>query len=163
MSIGPILCLIPARGGSKGLPGKNIRPLAGFPLIAHSILCGKSLLGSAVDRLMVSTDSPEIAEIAKRYGADVPFLRPASLAADDTPMLPVLQHAILEMEKIAANASAHFFCWILQVPRAIRVIFWGRSRSSSRFRRRMESWVSLSHLLIPSGTAWWRRTAIWSR
>jgi len=71
-----ILALIPARGGSKGVPGKNIRPLNGHPLIAYSI---KACLDSGiVDRCMVSTDSREIAEIAEQYGAEIPFLRPAN-------------------------------------------------------------------------------------
>ncbi|MFZ0312894.1 MAG: acylneuraminate cytidylyltransferase family protein [Candidatus Korobacteraceae bacterium] len=92
-----MLAVIPARGGSKGLPGKNIRPLAGLPLIAHSIRlaerCGE------IDRCIVSTDSEEIAEVARANGAEVPFLRPAELAQDDTPMWTVLQHALREMEQ----------------------------------------------------------------
>lgn len=87
-----VLALISARGGSKGLPGKNIRPLAGKPLIVHSIEGALSL--PAIDRVVVSTDSQEIAEIARQAGADVPFLRPAELARDDTPSLPVSQHAV---------------------------------------------------------------------
>lgn len=97
MSIHPILCVIPARGGSKGLPGKNIRPLAGLPLIAHTIRCAK--LSAAIDRAIVSTDSPEIADVARAHGGDVPFLRPEELARDDTPMMPVLQHALRTMEE----------------------------------------------------------------
>lgn len=96
MGAGRILAVVPARGGSKGLPGKNIRPFAGLPLIAHSILCAK--LCPDVERCIVSTDSAEIAETAKRYGADVPFLRPAELAGDDTAMWPVLRHALAAVE-----------------------------------------------------------------
>jgi CMP-N,N'-diacetyllegionaminic acid synthase len=75
-----ILALIPARSGSKGLPGKNLRMLHGKPLLAYSILaaCASSL----VDRVIVSTDDPGIAEVAREYGAEVPFLRPADLASD---------------------------------------------------------------------------------
>lgn len=98
----PILGLVPARGGSKGLPGKNLRPLAGLPLVAHSILCAK-MLGAAIDRLIVSTDSEEIAAVGRKYGAEVPFLRPVELAGDATPMLDVVQHAVREMEKIAGK------------------------------------------------------------
>src|SRR3989304_4564407 len=87
-----LLAVIPARGGSKGLPGKNIRPLAGIPLIAHSILLAR--LCPEIDRLAVSTDSPEIAAVAKQYGADVPFMRPAELARDDSPSWPVVRHAL---------------------------------------------------------------------
>jgi CMP-N-acetylneuraminic acid synthetase len=81
-----------ARGGSKGLPGKNIRMLAGKPLIAWSI--EHALAVSRVDRVIVSTDSLEIAEVAKRYGADAPFLRPAELSEDDSPEWLAWRHAL---------------------------------------------------------------------
>lgn len=87
-----VLALVPARGGSKSLPRKNIRLLAGRPLIAHSIEAG--LASPTVDRVVVSTDDAEIAEVARRHGAEVPFLRPAALAEDDTPDLPVFRHAL---------------------------------------------------------------------
>ncbi len=92
-----VLALIPARGGSKGLPGKNIRTLAGLPLIAHSIAAARIL--PAVSRCVVSTDSEEIAEVARAHGGDVPFIRPAALAEDDTPMAPVLRHALETVEE----------------------------------------------------------------
>lgn len=97
MSLDPCLAIIPARGGSKGLPGKNIRPLCGLPLIAHSIRCAQ--LVPRIARMIVSTDSEEIAEVARAHGAEVPFLRPPELASDDTPMMPVLVHALDEMER----------------------------------------------------------------
>ena len=87
-----ILAVVPARGGSQGLPGKNIRPFAGLPLIAHAILFAK--LCPEIDRCIVSTDSSEIAEVARKYGGDVPFIRPVQLAQDDTPLWPVLRHAL---------------------------------------------------------------------
>lgn len=87
-----VLGLIPARGGSKSIPRKNILPLAGFPLIAYSIQAGLS--SEYINRVVVSTDDQEIAEIAKEYGADVPFLRPKKYAQDNTPDLPVFQHAL---------------------------------------------------------------------
>jgi len=87
-----ILALIPARGGSKGLLGKNVRILCGKPLIYYSIDTG--LRSDLIDRVIVSTDSREIAEISKRAGAEVPFLRPAHLAEDLTPDLPVVQHCL---------------------------------------------------------------------
>ena len=96
MSVHPMLAVITARGGSKGLPGKNIRPLAGLPLIAHSVR-GAQQIGE-IDRCIVSTDDPAIAEVAASFGGDVPFLRPAALAQDDTPMIPVLRHALLAAE-----------------------------------------------------------------
>lgn len=86
------ISLIPARGRSKAIPRKNIVPLAGKPLIAHSI--EYSLSCSQVERTIVSTDDPEIAEIARKYGAEVPFTRPAELAQDDTPDFPVFYHAL---------------------------------------------------------------------
>jgi CMP-N,N'-diacetyllegionaminic acid synthase len=91
-----ILAVIPARGGSKGLPGKNIRPLAGLPLIVHSIRLGR--LCPAITRILVSTDAAEIARVARDAGAETPFLRPAELAQDATPMWPVLRHALAFVE-----------------------------------------------------------------
>ena len=87
-----MVCVIPARGGSKGLPGKNTRLLAGKPLIAYSIEAAVD--AKRVDRVLVSTDHPVIAQVAQDHGAEVPFLRPAELAQDDTPTEPVLAHAL---------------------------------------------------------------------
>lgn len=84
--------LICARGGSKGVPGKNIRMLGGHPLIAWAIKTALEV--EKIDRVIVSTDSEDIAEIAKRYGAEVPFLRPVELAQDTSPEWAVWQHAI---------------------------------------------------------------------
>lgn len=81
-----------ARGGSKGLPGKNIRRLAGEPLIAHAIKSAQA--SKSINRLFVSTDDPEIAAVARAYGAEVPFLRPAELAQDHSPEWLAWQHAI---------------------------------------------------------------------
>ena len=93
-----LLAVIPARGGSKGLPGKNIRPLAGVPLIGHAIVSGQQI--ARVARTIVSTDDAHIAEVAQALGGDVPFIRPAELSRDDTPMAPVIQHALTSMEEI---------------------------------------------------------------
>jgi CMP-N-acetylneuraminic acid synthetase len=95
---GIILGLIPARGGSKGIKKKNIRNLLGKPLIAYAIECG--LACSFIDKVVVSTDDPEIAEISKNWGADVPFMRPVELAQDNIPMLPVMQHALKAIEDV---------------------------------------------------------------
>jgi len=97
LSLRPLLAVIPARGGSKGLPGKNVLPFAGLPLIAHSIRM--AALCPEIDRCIVSTDSEHIAEVARKHGANVPFLRPSELAQDDTPMWPVLRHALREIER----------------------------------------------------------------
>jgi CMP-N,N'-diacetyllegionaminic acid synthase len=87
-----VLALIPARGGSKGIPGKNLVPLAGRPLIAHTIACARAV--PEIGRVIVSTDCDEIAQCATSLGAEVPFLRPPEISADDTPMLAVLQHLL---------------------------------------------------------------------
>lgn len=87
-----VLAIVPARGGSKSIPRKNIRLFAGHPLIAYSIAAG--LAAEMVSRLIVSTDDVEIAEIARLYGAEIPFLRPVELSRDNTPDLPVFQHAL---------------------------------------------------------------------
>jgi CMP-N,N'-diacetyllegionaminic acid synthase len=86
-----IVAVILARAGSKSIPAKNIKDFAGKPLIAWSIL--SALESSEVDRVIVSTDSPQIAEVAKSFGAEVPFLRPAELASDSMGVEPVLKHA----------------------------------------------------------------------
>ncbi len=86
------LALIPARSGSKSLPHKNVRDFAGKPLLAHSI--EQALAAHAVDRVIVSTDSAEYAAIARNYGAETPFLRPAELATDDATDLVVFRHAL---------------------------------------------------------------------
>lgn len=88
----PVLGVVTARGGSKGIPGKNVRPLGGKPLIAYAIDAARE--SGALDRIIVSTDDPEIADAARRLGCEVPFLRPPDLARDDTPHLPVMQHAV---------------------------------------------------------------------
>jgi len=87
-----VLALIPARGGSKGVLGKNLRFLAGKPLIVHTIEQAKQ--SATVNRVIVSTDGMKIAEISKEAGAEVPFARPSVLANDDTPAFPVVQHAL---------------------------------------------------------------------
>lgn len=85
-----------ARGGSRGVPGKNIRALAGHPLIAYTIAVARRC--DFIDRLIVSTDSEEIASVARRYGAEVPFLRPADLATDASAKVPAIQHAVRAVE-----------------------------------------------------------------
>ena len=81
-----------ARGGSRGVPGKNIRPLGGKPLIAHAIDTGRA--SGLLDEIIVSTDSEEIAAVARQYGARTPFLRPAELAQDNSPEWKAWQHAV---------------------------------------------------------------------
>jgi len=91
-----VLGVVTARGGSKGIPGKNLKLLAGKPLIAYTI--DAAIASGLFDRLILSTDDPAIADAARRCGCEVPFLRPADLARDETPHLPVLQHAVSWLE-----------------------------------------------------------------
>ena len=90
-----VLAVIPARGGSKGIPNKNLAIVAGRPLLAYTADAARE--SSRVTRTIVSTDDAAIADAAAGLGLEVPFMRPPSLAADDTPMLPVLQHAVATM------------------------------------------------------------------
>jgi CMP-N,N'-diacetyllegionaminic acid synthase len=91
-----IVATICARGGSKGVPRKNIRPLCGKPLIVHTIEIAQKC--RLINRIIVSTDDREIAETARKAGAEVPFMRPKELAQDDTAKLPVIKHAIQFLE-----------------------------------------------------------------
>ncbi|MDO8467211.1 MAG: acylneuraminate cytidylyltransferase family protein [bacterium] len=92
-----ILGIITARGGSKGIPGKNIKSLLGKPLIAYTIDAAKE--SGVIDRLILSTDDPAIAEVAKQYGCEVPFMRPADISDDKSAHLPVLQHAVKALKE----------------------------------------------------------------
>ena len=92
MQAGSGVAVIPARGGSRRVPGKNIREIAGLPAIAHVITACRD--SGVVDRIVVSTDDPEIAEIARQAGAEVPFMRPRELSDDHTGVLPVVQLAV---------------------------------------------------------------------
>ena len=87
-----VLAIVPARAGSKSIPKKNVRLFAGHPLLAYSIAAG--LQAECVSRLIVSTDDEGFADIARKYGAEVPFMRPAELAADEVTDLPVFEHAL---------------------------------------------------------------------
>jgi CMP-N,N'-diacetyllegionaminic acid synthase len=91
-----VLGLIPARGGSKSVPRKNVRELAGKPVLAWTVEA--ALASSVLDRIVVSTDDAEIADVARSCGAEVPFERPAELAADETPDLPVYRHALSALD-----------------------------------------------------------------
>ena len=97
-----VLAIIPARGGSKGIPRKNIRLFSGFPLIAWSIAA--ALQAETVTRIIVSTDDEEIASVAREWGAETPFLRPAEFAQDQTTDLPVFEHAL---KWLAENENYH--------------------------------------------------------
>lgn len=93
-----VIAIIAARAGSKGLPGKNLRLIAGKPLIAHTI--GHALSSGVCDVVLVTTEDENLAQVAREYGAEVPFLRPPELAEDLIPIEPVIQHALLTYESM---------------------------------------------------------------
>lgn len=99
-----VLGIIPARGGSKGIPGKNVRPLGGKPLLAWT--AEAALAARRLSRVVLTTDDERIAEVGRACGLEVPFLRPAELARDETPTLPVLQHAVAELERVGDRFDA---------------------------------------------------------
>ena len=105
-----VLALIPARGGSRRLPGKNIRPLQGKPLIAWSIESARALPG--VDDVIVSTDDEQIAQVSRDFGAHVPFMRPAALATDTAPSAGAISHALQH----CAEQGRHFDVLLLLQP-----------------------------------------------
>lgn len=93
-----VIAIIPARGGSKGLPGKNVKPLLGKPLVAWSIK--QALKSKYIDYILLSTDGEEIAKIGKQYGAEVPFLRPSEYATDDSPSSDLVIDALGKLESM---------------------------------------------------------------
>lgn len=109
------LAVIPARGGSKGLPGKNIRPLNGKPLILYSIEA--ALESGIVTQVVVSTDDEAIADVARHAGAEVPFLRPAELATDEAKSIDVLRHAVQYYEE---NGQQYDYILLLQPTSPLR-------------------------------------------
>jgi pseudaminic acid cytidylyltransferase len=114
--------VIPARGGSKRIPGKNIRDFCGKPMIAWSVEA--ALKSRCFDRVVVSTDSREIAEIAEQYGAEIPFFRPASLSDDLTGTLPVMAHAVDSLIDLERDTEALVCCIYATAPfvRSIDII-----------------------------------------
>jgi len=103
-----VIAIIPARGGSKRIPNKNIKPFAGQPIISYSIKAAQAT--DLFDRIIVSTDSEEIAEVAKIWGAEVPFIRPPELADDFTGTVPVLLHALNWLS--GHGFAVDYFCCI---------------------------------------------------
>lgn len=92
-----VLAVISARGGSKGVPGKNLKTLGDRPLLAY--VCQKAAAVPSIDRVICSTDSVEIAEVAKQYGAEIPALRPPELSGDSVPLIDVTQYMMRELDK----------------------------------------------------------------
>lgn len=99
-----VLGVVTARGGSKGIAGKNVRPLGGKPLLAWT--AEAALAARRLSRVVLTTDDQRIAEVGRGCGLEVPFLRPAELARDETPTLPVLQHAVAELERAGDRFDA---------------------------------------------------------
>lgn len=110
-----VLALIPARGGSKGIPGKNIKDLAGKPLIAYTIEAARQC--AVIDCVMVSTDSREIAEVAKRYGAEVPFLRPDFLAEDTSKTIDAVYYTV---DRLSEEVESYDYLVLLQPTSPLR-------------------------------------------
>lgn len=106
-----MIAIIPARGGSKGLPGKNIKPLNGKPLIAYAVEA--ALQSKNIDRVIVSTDDDEIAKIAKEYGAEIPFMRPAFLASDNAQAVDNYIYTIGRLEK---ESGQKIDCFVVLQP-----------------------------------------------
>ncbi|MEK7641166.1 MAG: acylneuraminate cytidylyltransferase family protein [Patescibacteria group bacterium] len=104
-----VLAIVPARGGSKSIPKKNIIDLSGKPLISYALAAIKN--SKSVNRVIVSTDDQEIAGVAKKYGAEVPFLRPAELATDTAPTMPVLRHVLDQLKQSEGYEPS----WVLLV------------------------------------------------
>ena len=111
-----VLALIPARGGSKGIPGKNMRQLAGKPLIAYTIEAARAC--TCLDDILVSTDSAEIAETARSYGAWVPFLRPAELASD---MAKTMDAVLYTVRRLAEEGREYEYVVLLQPTSPLRI------------------------------------------
>lgn len=111
-----VLAIIPARGGSKRIPNKNVRDFSGKPLIAYAIEQARECL--RVDRVIVDTDSREIAEVAKTYGADVPFLRPVALAGDTAQVADAIAHLLGRLKKEESYEPTHVL--ILQTTSPLR-------------------------------------------
>ena len=109
-----VLGIITARGGSKGIPRKNIVPLAGKPLLAWT---AEAALASLLTRIVLSSDDEEIAQVAREHGVDVPFMRPAELALDDTPTIPVLQDVV---RRLAADGETYDAVFVLQPTNPLR-------------------------------------------
>ncbi len=101
-----MIAIIPARGGSKGLPGKNIKLLHGKPLIAYTIEA--ALKANHVNRVVLSTDDSKIADIAKKYGAEVPFMRPENLATDDALAIDVYKYTLKRLSETEGSVISEF-------------------------------------------------------
>ncbi len=154
-----VVAVIPARGGSKGLPDKNIRSLNGKPLIGYAIASAKSC--QLIDRTIVSTDSERIAKVSRQQGAEVPFLRPQDISDDLATTESVLQHAVLWLDKhegYHADIVVFLTCtaifrrdeWIEQVvsklieDKSLDSVFMAHKTHKNFWRKTADSWVRLA-------------------
>ncbi|HEY4517676.1 MAG TPA: acylneuraminate cytidylyltransferase family protein [Candidatus Paceibacterota bacterium] len=135
-----ILGIITARGGSKGIPGKNIKLLFGKPLIAYTIETAKK--SGVFDRLILSTDDEAIANVAREYGCEVPFMRPAELAQDATPHLPVIQHAVAWLREHESYQPD--FVMILQPTSPLRQAFHIKEAAELMLQKEPDSVLSVA-------------------
>ncbi|MBI5526045.1 MAG: acylneuraminate cytidylyltransferase family protein [Deltaproteobacteria bacterium] len=143
-----MLAVVPARGGSKGIPRKNIAPFLGKPLISWTIEA--ALESGAAGRLIVSTDDPEIAAVARSLGAEVPFIRPAELAQDATPTAPVVRHAL---DWVIADGFRPDFVMVLEPTSPARRAFHIREAAQLLRTSGADSVASVSrvpHHYVPS-------------
>lgn len=136
------LGVITARGGSKNIPGKNIKLLLGKPLIAYTIEAAQQ--SGVFDRLILSTDDPKIAEVAKQCGCEVPFMRPVELAQDDTLHLPVMQHAVQWLK----NNEDYWpdYVMILQPPSPLRQPFHIQEAAELLLKNKADSVLAVAEL-----------------
>jgi CMP-N,N'-diacetyllegionaminic acid synthase len=146
-----MLVIIPARGGSKGLPRKNIRPLAGVPLIGHTVRA--ALAAESVTRVIVSTDSEEIAEVCRGEGAEVPFLRPPELASDES---MVMDSYLYTVDRLADEANQVIDVFAALLPTAPLRTSADIDAAAEIFRaRQADSVISVTDAPVPP--PWYRR------
>jgi CMP-N-acetylneuraminic acid synthetase len=137
-----VLGVVTARAGSKGLPGKNLKVLAGKPLLAYTVDAART--SGVLDRVILSTEDEQIAEVGRELGCDVPFMRPRDLAQDDTPHLPVIQHAVRWMQERASYTPDAVM--ILQPTSPLRSAEDVRAAVDVLERSRADSVVSVSEV-----------------
>ena len=146
-----MLAIIPARGGSKGLPGKNVRPLAGVPLICHSVRT--ALAAKSISRVVISTDDEAIAAAAKEYGAEVPFMRPAELAQDDS---MVMDAYLYTADRIAREQGSPVEGFVALLPTAPLRLPEDIDGAVELFNdKRADSVISVTEAPVP--VSWYRR------
>lgn len=146
-----MLAIIPARGGSKGLPGKNIRPLGGLPLICHSIKA--ALAAKSISRVIVSTDDLVIASVAKECGAEVPFIRPADLANDESMVMDTYFYMVDKIAEETKQPVESFIALLPTVPLRLPEDIDGAVNTFNKYKA--DSVISVTESPVP--VQWYRR------